>query len=265
MQSSNMPPIIVIGMHRSGTSLTAELLSEMGVFMGKELDFAHEALYFQNINKKLLAACGAYWASPHPFILANNNKDNVEGYVLFVKDLLSKNLEGYGKPGQFKAWGWKDPRNTITIPIWLRLFPKAKVIHVIRNGIDVAMSLHRREILRYCQGNIKKRLLPPTIGKAYRLWELYVRTGLLHAKTHPNWHTIYYENLVANPERELKKLAEFAEIEASPLKIKQIAENKIIWPNKKSWLTNVRLRFLMRMGIIKPHLIKEIGYAWKLD
>ena len=25
-------------------------------------------------------------------------------------------------------WGWKDPRNSITLPLWLRLYPEAKII-----------------------------------------------------------------------------------------------------------------------------------------
>ena len=42
-------------------------------------------------------------------------------------------------------WGWKDPRNTFLLPLWRDIFPEAKVIHVIRNGVDVAASLLTRE------------------------------------------------------------------------------------------------------------------------
>lgn len=44
-------------------------------------------------------------------------------------------------------WGWKDPRNTITLPIWLELFPNAKILHIRRHGVDVAQSLRKRELI----------------------------------------------------------------------------------------------------------------------
>jgi hypothetical protein len=42
-------------------------------------------------------------------------------------------------------WGWKDPRNTFLLPIWLEIFPNAKIIHIYRNGLDIAKSLAVRE------------------------------------------------------------------------------------------------------------------------
>jgi hypothetical protein len=42
------------------------------------------------------------------------------------------------------AWGWKDPRTTLTLPTWLGVFPGLKVIHVVRHGMDVARSLNKR-------------------------------------------------------------------------------------------------------------------------
>src|SRR5205814_6378464 len=43
-------------------------------------------------------------------------------------------------------WGWKDPRSTFTLPMWLRIFPNAKVVSIERNGVDVAESLRAREV-----------------------------------------------------------------------------------------------------------------------
>ncbi len=39
----------------------------------------------------------------------------------------------YKRTNGLKAWGWKDPRNTFTLPMWLSIFPKARVLHVLRN------------------------------------------------------------------------------------------------------------------------------------
>src|SRR5699024_9625556 len=46
-------PIIVVGMHRSGTSLLSRVLSDIGVFMGNDLSINHESSFFQKINIKI--------------------------------------------------------------------------------------------------------------------------------------------------------------------------------------------------------------------
>jgi hypothetical protein len=53
------------------------------------------------------------------------------------------------------AWGWKDPRNSITLPVWLKLFPDARVIHIVRNGVDVAESLYRRQQRGFQEAKIR--------------------------------------------------------------------------------------------------------------
>ena len=43
-----------------------------------------------------------------------------------------------------QRWGWKDPRNSLTLPFWLRLIPNLKVIICLRNPLEVARSLSVR-------------------------------------------------------------------------------------------------------------------------
>ena len=62
------------------------------------------------------------------------------------------------KSGQPINWGWKDPRTTITFPIWLQVFPKAKILHILRNGVDVAISIYRRSLVQ--QMKFRNRVIP---------------------------------------------------------------------------------------------------------
>src|SRR4051812_11129697 len=60
------PPVIILGMHRSGTSLVARLLDELGLFQGNELQEDHESVYFMEVNDLLLRRVGASWDNPGP-------------------------------------------------------------------------------------------------------------------------------------------------------------------------------------------------------
>ena len=57
-------PILILGPHRAGTSLTARMLGEIGVFLGARVDQNAESTYFQRLNRNLLNEIGAHWSTP---------------------------------------------------------------------------------------------------------------------------------------------------------------------------------------------------------
>ena len=57
-------PIVVVGMHRSGTSLVSRLLDKSGVLMGKDLQEDHESEFFIGLNEWIYENAGADWARP---------------------------------------------------------------------------------------------------------------------------------------------------------------------------------------------------------
>jgi len=59
-------PLILLGMHRSGTSMAARLLERLGVFMGWRKDSNHEADFFRHANEWLLSQAGGAWDHPEP-------------------------------------------------------------------------------------------------------------------------------------------------------------------------------------------------------
>jgi hypothetical protein len=151
------PPLIIIGMHRSGTSLVTRLLEGLGMFAGWRRDRNDEAVFFQRLNDWLFRQCGAAWDSPHPFTSLLDDKALREIVVDYLDRLVrGPRVASYLGPKRFvsyrtpfnldRPWGWKDPRNTYTLPLWLELFPDARVVHVTRHGVDVAQSLRARQI-----------------------------------------------------------------------------------------------------------------------
>ena len=60
------PPLIIIGMHRSGTSMVTRMLQGAGVFTGRRLEMNGAARFFQRINRWLFHLNRATWDHPRP-------------------------------------------------------------------------------------------------------------------------------------------------------------------------------------------------------
>lgn len=159
------PPVIVIGPHRSGTSVTAAMLAELGVFMGVQSlphpDPAaagraaaivppdlHEAAEFYLLNERLLRKAGAAWDRIEPFLERRDEREFAAAAArLLARETGASLRTGFLAPlppNYNGPWGWKDPRTSLTLPFWLALFPQARVVHVRRDPEAVADSLYRR-------------------------------------------------------------------------------------------------------------------------
>lgn len=164
------PPVIITGMHRSGTTMISNLLEQSGLFLGQKKEGNNEATFFIFINNWLMRQTGATWFNPQNFesiYSSDADKSTYEISIDYINWLLNcpKNISYLGFKNFLKykgkirnissSWGWKDPRCSYTLPFWLSLFPDAKVVHIKRHGVDVANSLvvRSKEIL---QQNILK-------------------------------------------------------------------------------------------------------------
>jgi hypothetical protein len=145
-------PIVVIGMGRSGTKLLTDALESLGVFMGVVQDMNDEALLFQRTNIELMEAAGGAWDNPEPVAEAladPSTRQDLAGKA--APQLTGRRALSYlGWPrllrfgalnSQPGVWGWKDPRSTWTLPVWLELFPDLRIVHLLRHGVDVAASV----------------------------------------------------------------------------------------------------------------------------
>jgi hypothetical protein len=118
----------------------------------------------------------------------------------------------WGGPEAGGPWGWKDPRSTFTLPVWLDVFPQAKVIHLVRHGVDVAWSLRKRERKREHKSERKtfsERCLD--LAGGLELWAEYVTEGLRRMAELPPGRGLMlrFEDLVAEPDRSAGRLSEF--------------------------------------------------------
>lgn len=229
----NMQPLIILGMHRSGTSLMVRLLKDLGVHMGSFLSRDAEAVHFQKINRSIYRAAGSNWGNIDSLLEVMESPSFVETQTKrslttlfpawgFLN--LNKGIADYFGDAVWDQlvrdepvwWGWKDPRTTLTFPIWLRVFSHARYLNIMRNGIDVAISMHRRSIKqsrKWWKRAFPIDYIPRTLDFNYcfKLWEMHLafmdeKKSLIPPE---QFMEIRYEDLLANPKPNLREIADF--------------------------------------------------------
>ena len=142
VETISSPPscVIVLGMHRSGTSLVTGSLEDAGLNLGEVNNAAlfnrkgnKENETIRDLNDSLLARNGAAWNAPPNRQLQWGRADEE-----WARSLI--------EPYQYAArpWGFKDPRTIWTVEGWLRLLPNAYLIGVFRHPSLVVRSLTAR-------------------------------------------------------------------------------------------------------------------------
>ena len=139
--------ILVLGMHRSGTSALTGVLSLLDVYLGSELmkaNFANQKGYFENnilykINEKLLAQIGSSWDD----IFYDEEKLDAIKEIGELKSAIKSEFE------YAKSFAIKDPRLALLFPVYKKVLDELdiniKIILPYRNPIEVANSLKRRD------------------------------------------------------------------------------------------------------------------------
>ena len=204
------PIVLVLGMHRSGTSLCSHLLSALGVDMADELpgpgktslepdnprghwerweivEF-HDRIfrlfnrdYFGRFHDFALPV--AWWAEPR---------------ITQIKREIVAFLETRMGDGYF---GFKDPRTVRLMPVWHQIFSELKlapkIVLCLRNPAQVARSLNARDGL------------DPEIGE-YR-WLVHMIDFFRYASNF-DFCTVGYEAWFENPSANLEKICEFLDL-----------------------------------------------------
>jgi GT2 family glycosyltransferase/glycosyltransferase involved in cell wall biosynthesis len=188
--------ICIAGAHRSGTSMVTRLLHGCGLYLGPKdalmppqadnPDGFWEHLGFVALNDELLEALGGAWDLPPK---TDDNLSNERLDPLRMKARLL--IEGFHSA---QIWGWKDPRNSLTLPFWEDLLPGLKTLIIVRNPLEVAYSMRKRNGTSYAFG--------------LRLWEIYNRRLIETAGKHDRLFT-HYDLFFENAEKELQRIANF--------------------------------------------------------
>jgi GT2 family glycosyltransferase len=188
--------VCIAGAHRSGTSMVTRLLHACGLYLGpkEELmpaqadnpDGFWEHLGFVALNDQLLSKLGGAWDLP-----PNANENFRQPPLDPLRSKARLLIEAFDS---VRVWGWKDPRNSLTLPFWQDLVAGLKTLIVVRNPLEVAYSMRQRNGTSY--------------SFALRLWEIYNRRLLEAARKQERLFT-HYDLFFQNAETELRRITNF--------------------------------------------------------
>ncbi len=141
--------VVVIGMHRSGTSMVAGILDKLGISMGPNVEAnaqqaKHNALgYYEDksfmaLNERILTRSNRGWADiPDPLKLGNACASFRGPALELIQSRMAAN----------EFWGWKDPRTCLTLPTYFGGLDTKHtlIIRVERSKLAIVKSLLHRE------------------------------------------------------------------------------------------------------------------------
>jgi glycosyltransferase involved in cell wall biosynthesis/SAM-dependent methyltransferase len=191
------PGVLLLGMHRSGTSLATRLLGDAGLWLGSEDDFlpAHpqdnpdgywERRDVYEAQAGFLRALGRDW-------------DRLAGYpgdafdTVAAHDLRAALQAIVGRLQPHSPWLVKDPRLGLVLPAWRDAGADFVPVVVIRHPLEIAGSLAR-----------SPRGVYPT-AYLLALWEKYLRRTLAGLDGQPAVF-LAYRRLMADPAAELARV-----------------------------------------------------------
>jgi O-antigen biosynthesis protein len=206
--------VLVLGMHRSGTSAIARGLQMLGVYLGNDFLGAKpdnptgywEDRNIYEINERLLAVLELTWEDIALIDDARWHEPEVEALMAEAIEYLRSHFLSH------PLWGFKDPRTIRLLPFWQSVLRRLDVdesyLVVLRNPRSVASSLFQR------QG-----MIPVT---AHLLWLVYMVPNLGKIANR-SFVVSDYDMVMAEPRRQLERIARCLELPLEETGIEQFA------------------------------------------
>lgn len=193
----------ILGSVRSGTTLLRDLLKmHPGLDCPQETHFFRWSEPFQStdfdfVNRKsetLIKHREMDNVSETDFgDILTNSKDRKELFLRYLELFQQKNSDS-----DLRYFD-KTPQNVYGLPLIKSFFPEAKIIHIVRNPLNVVASLIRG-----------RSLLPQTLIASINFWkEAIMIINVMKPLFNGQLYELKYENLTKQPQLELSNLLSF--------------------------------------------------------
>lgn len=194
--------ILILGPHRSGTSLVTRLVAELGFQPGSDLvpprsdnpEGYWEHRGAVDNHNRFLRDVGRSWSDPTPMKPGDFSGPEAARARSAIAEIVDADFRGP------ERWVLKDPRLCRLLPLWQDPLDQwgesVAFVHVVRSPLASAASLHRRDAVR--------------LETALLLWLRHVLEAELTTRGRPRlWLSM--ESIADNPGRETDRLAAWIE------------------------------------------------------
>ncbi|MGF1803530.1 sulfotransferase [Vibrio gigantis] len=220
--------IVILGMHRSGTSMLSKILSLAGVNMGEDdgirdisnVDGHIEDEVLLRINENILFSLDSTWDSPPTITKVDENESSI--ISIYEEYAISKS----------GVWGVKEPRLALFIDQFSKVLDNPYYIYIKRDGLDVANSLKVRNFF--------------STEKSLELKSIYdsrIESFLGNKKS----FNVDYNELVKNPGVVVKQLCDFIGIDYSTTYHAKVKTAKELKKGKRKVFVRYILQWVIRL------------------
>lgn len=240
VDAENLNPIWITGLFRSGTSITAQLIKQMGVDLGPDKDLLKargerktlnpngffENYLFMDWSLIVFDKLNAWGDNPPNLQKVKTFNNDCISYKEFVynsiinihddrisnkeksevlKKYFSGNLAAYTQDKFRNNFAIKNPHFCVLFPLLDKIFPNGKYLVVFRNPSDTIKSA-----------------LQVSPKASYELYQQYY-TDIIH---HPNAVFLDYDQLISKPEKSIEALSKKLNLSFNSKELSSIINSK---------------------------------------
>jgi len=272
-------PVFVLGCPRSGTTLLYHMLLSAGnfaVYRAESQVFNLLEPRFGDLrddrNKRNLLNA---WMHSTLFTKTGLDASEIEKEVMArcanAGDFLRIVMEAMARQQGVERWADCTPDHLLAIPRIKETIPNALIVHIIRDGRDVALSLEKQGWIRPLPWDQGKELQAAAL-----YWEWIVNTGRDHGKAlGADYKEVRYEDLVDDPNATLAELGEFIGQKLDYSEIERVGIGSVSQPNTSfgkdarsggfhpvaRWKKSMTPRALQEVECVIGETLLSLGYA----
>jgi hypothetical protein len=270
----NKAPVFVIGSSRSGTTLLYHMLLSSGnfaVYRMESMVFTLLEPRFRPLSKprnkrRMLDA----WCNTRLYTRSGLDSSEIEPRIMAEckngGDFLRIIMEEMCRKQGVERWAETTPEHLLYMHRIKETIPNALVVHVIRDGRDVALSWERLSQIRRFPWDRERVAMVAAI-----YWEWIVNKGRQAGRTlGGDYIEVYYEDLVRKPAEVLKNLEPFIEHDLHYERITRAGIGSVSAPNTAfkdeprspigRWMTDLSREELAILERLVGGTLEELGY-----